>query len=469
MTDYFAKTQSKLCDAPSNRLLARTHIGGRVDVHRRESDPSKEFQIQYTPTANYEGSDAIPRREQGCMPNIKNGGNIATAALSEIIANGSPRKWQHGEMVPDHFSPSSSHGEMVLTPPSSLKPAQKRVKSLTRRKQCCTKQARYRDKQRITHAQLKVDVLQKHQEVEELKRKRQDILLSVKNNLSPWLIVAKVFRIVENTLRFPWCLESEGDMLNHTETQTGMEFLQSAFAFHVSIGELRGFHIMMEKLRHHSVTFGDPRFHLHRIQVMAPGVMTAAGRFTASVTDLTLRHVFPQLRKHVNEDKYISLRKRLQGHRFSCNFSVDFFFDEESGRVVRLEAKVDLITALLHTLGNLQDFNQLTLAIIVLLHCQNVIDRMDAVEKRLATEAKKLDGPVGGADLREYQTQLLLQLRAIRDTMQKEGSSVEQLRKERDEARNERDVLQKQVDKLNYRVHHLKQHVPVPTAVDMQL
>ncbi|KAG2519215.1 hypothetical protein JM18_007628 [Phytophthora kernoviae] len=99
----------------------------------------------------------------------------------------------------------------------------------------------------------------------------------------------------------------------------------------------------------------------------------------------------------------------------------------------------------------------------------NVIDRIDAVEKRLATEAKKLDGPVGGADLREYQTQLLLQLRAIRDTMQKEGSSVEQLRKERDEARNERDVLQKQVDKLNYRVHHLKQHVPVPTAANMQL
>ncbi|EGZ24859.1 hypothetical protein PHYSODRAFT_359351, partial [Phytophthora sojae] len=99
----------------------------------------------------------------------------------------------------------------------------------------------------------------------------------------------------------------------------------------------------------------------------------------------------------------------------------------------------------------------------------NVLGRMDAVEKRLAAEAKQVDGPVGGADLREYQTQLLLKLRAIRDTMQKEGSSLEQLRKERDEARSERDALKKQVDKLNYRVHHLKQHVPVPSPADMQL
>lgn len=45
---------------------------------------------------------------------------------------------------------------------------------------------------------------------------------------------------------------------------------------------------------------------------------------------------------------------------------------------------------------------------------QNVLNRMDAVEKRLAVETKKVDGPVGGADLREYQTKLLLKLRAIR-------------------------------------------------------
>ncbi|DBA02585.1 TPA: hypothetical protein N0F65_011957 [Lagenidium giganteum] len=95
----------------------------------------------------------------------------------------------------------------------------------------------------------------------------------------------------------------------------------------------------------------------------------------------------------------------------------------------------------------------------------NVLSRLDTAETKLTTDAKKVDGPVGGVELREYQLQILARLRDIRDTMAKEGSSVEQLRKERDEARAERDALQKQVTKLNYRVHHLKQHVTVnPTA-----
>lgn len=50
--------------------------------------------------------------------------------------------------------------------------------------------------------------------------------------------------------------------------------------------------------------------------------------------------------------------------------------------------------------------------------------------------------------------------------MKAEGSSIDQLRKERDAALAERDALQKQVAKLNYRVQHIKQHVPVPTHMD---
>ncbi|KAJ0395529.1 hypothetical protein P43SY_001276 [Pythium insidiosum] len=89
----------------------------------------------------------------------------------------------------------------------------------------------------------------------------------------------------------------------------------------------------------------------------------------------------------------------------------------------------------------------------------SVLSRMEQVEKKLQVDATKVDGPVGGVELRDYQLQVLARLRQIRDMMAKEGSSIEQLRKERDEARAERDSLQKQVAKLNYRVHHLKQHV----------
>lgn len=45
--------------------------------------------------------------------------------------------------------------------------------------------------------------------------------------------------------------------------------------------------------------------------------------------------------------------------------------------------------------------------------------------------------------------------------MTAEGSSLEQLRAERDAARSEAAALKQQVTKLNYRVEHLKQHVRV--------
>lgn len=48
--------------------------------------------------------------------------------------------------------------------------------------------------------------------------------------------------------------------------------------------------------------------------------------------------------------------------------------------------------------------------------------------------------------------------------MHEEGSSLEQLRKERDEARSEAAALKKQVAKLDYRVQHLKQHVRVDAS-----
>ncbi|DAZ97225.1 TPA: hypothetical protein N0F65_010387 [Lagenidium giganteum] len=94
-------------------------------------------------------------------------------------------------------------------------------------------------------------------------------------------------------------------------------------------------------------------------------------------------------------------------------------------------------------------------------HPQDVLDRFEQVEKKLAASEKKSEGAVSGVELREYQLKMLARLRHIRDTMEKEGSSLDQLRQERDEARKERDALQVQVNKLNYRVEHLKRHVVV--------
>lgn len=45
---------------------------------------------------------------------------------------------------------------------------------------------------------------------------------------------------------------------------------------------------------------------------------------------------------------------------------------------------------------------------------QNITERMDKLETTVKASAAKLDGPVGGVELREYQLQLLARLREIR-------------------------------------------------------
>lgn len=43
-----------------------------------------------------------------------------------------------------------------------------------------------------------------------------------------------------------------------------------------------------------------------------------------------------------------------------------------------------------------------------------MLERLIQVEKTVATAAKRVDGPVGGVELREYQLQVLARLRQIR-------------------------------------------------------
>lgn len=80
-------------------------------------------------------------------------------------------------------------------------------------------------------------------------------------------------------------------------------------------------------------------------------------------------------------------------------------------------------------------------------------ERLSAIEKIL-----KEQDPVENQQnsLREYQISMLLKLRHLRETFEKEDQQSvgnEELRKENDE-------LKEKVSKLEYRIKHLLQHIP---------
>ncbi|POM71052.1 Bzip transcription factor [Phytophthora palmivora] len=146
-------------------------------------------------------------------------------------------------------------------------------------------------------------------------------------------------------------------------TQQTLAILESAFAHDAAMGELRGVDALMEQLRLYSEWFGNPKLHLQRVEAVAPGVMAATATLNVTVTELTLRHVFPHLVESAGENNCERLCQRLLGQRLDCSSAVTFLFDEDSDRIVRLEASIDMMTPLLRMLGSIEDASDLEASI----------------------------------------------------------------------------------------------------------
>ncbi|GMF24833.1 unnamed protein product [Phytophthora lilii] len=221
-----------------------------------------------------------------------------------------------------------------------------------RRAQCRVNQARYRYRQRLSQLKLEKEVRHLYQEINSLKRRHQ---YEGRSSLSPWSTVAELFHLLESSFRSPWIMTSTDEMANHTNTRQLLAVLEGSFAHNASMGGLSG-KALVEQLRIYSQCFGDPQLQLKRIESVATGVMTAKAKLSVTVTELTLRNVFPKFHEHSKiACDSVQFYQRLLGQRLQLNFSMNFLFDEHSDRVERLEIKIDLITPFLRVLGNLED------------------------------------------------------------------------------------------------------------------
>ncbi|KAG7381702.1 hypothetical protein PHYBOEH_010810 [Phytophthora boehmeriae] len=227
---------------------------------------------------------------------------------------------------------------------------------LSRREQCRANQQRYRNKQRNHQLQLEKSVEQLRQELDKLKWRRRDLTSRERISHGPWTIVAEVFHLLETSFRSPWRLANAEEMLKHADIRHSLAFLRESFVDDVSMGDLTGADALMEQLRRYSLYFGDPQIKLNRIEAVASGVMRATATLSVTVTDFTLRHVFPGLEESACRDEggRRLWREQLVGARLSCECSMNFLFDQESGRVVRLESCIDLMESLTHVMESLE-------------------------------------------------------------------------------------------------------------------
>ncbi|EGZ24848.1 hypothetical protein PHYSODRAFT_461339, partial [Phytophthora sojae] len=235
------------------------------------------------------------------------------------------------------------------------------MKKAIRREQCRTNQARYRNRQRVRQGQLQHKVQQLQEELQGLRLKRQRLRLSEKTNRSPWAIVSEVFRLLETSFRSPWRMTSVDEMMKHAETQQSLILLRKSFAHDVSMGSGSGVDALLEQLRRYALYFSDPQIQLKRVESVVPGVLMASARLSVTVSEFTLRSLFPHLEKTNSSDTYVAvdehraLREKLLGQRLRCRCEMTFLLDEESGRVVRVETSINLVESLFQTLESAGD------------------------------------------------------------------------------------------------------------------
>ncbi|KAG2508594.1 hypothetical protein JM16_008806 [Phytophthora kernoviae] len=230
-------------------------------------------------------------------------------------------------------------------------------KRAIRREQCRANQARYRNKQLKIKRQLRQELQRLEEEIHGLRLKKRSIRFERKTNQSPWTIVSEALRLIEDGFRSPWRLANLDEMMKHSDTRQTLEFLQKSFVHDVRFGDLRGINALMDQWRRYSLYFEDPHLELQQVNVLTAGVFCAAATFSVTITEFTLRCVFPHLiddEGHGGKVDTAPLQDRLLGERVEFKCSMRFFFDELNGRVVRLEPTVDWIPPLVRLLDGLE-------------------------------------------------------------------------------------------------------------------
>lgn len=82
----------------------------------------------------------------------------------------------------------------------------------------------------------------------------------------------------------------------------------------------------------------------------------------------------------------------------------------------------------------------------------SIEQRLSSIESTKLSESSSSDIQQA---LAEYQQQILIKLKAVRDQISAEGGDVSVVKKERDDAVSENAQLKKEIEKLNYRIQHL--------------
>ncbi|KAF1779536.1 hypothetical protein GQ600_10936 [Phytophthora cactorum] len=229
-------------------------------------------------------------------------------------------------------------------------------KRTRRLEQCRLSQRRYREKKRAFNMIIAQNFEHLREEIEACKRDAKKSLLG-RNTTE---VRADIFHVLERSFASPWYSVNVRDRTFDDNLKRTLAALETSFALDVTMGDLCGVDELMGQLQKYSQYFSNPRVHLKRVKEITAGVVTASAKLSLIDSEFTLRSIFPHLQK-VSKSKYdprLSAGNRLVGQALNCNCSMSLYFDDESGRVTRVEISIDWVSALYQVLGKTEDVSK---------------------------------------------------------------------------------------------------------------
>ncbi|KAG6611542.1 BZIP transcription factor [Phytophthora cinnamomi] len=336
-------SSSFLCP-PNSYALSDNVIGGVVQrvtpLHNRLDDASRGSYRIFTAARQYSSQEPQPQQQQ----------------QSAIIG----RK---------RLPPLQSLADAATTQtPHDPREGRKMHVSASRRERCRINQARYRKRQRKHAEDLDNGIQQLQEQIQELETQRQSLLRYAPTNESVWIVATEYFRLFRQGYKAPtktpdmFSSSNDGqDMSRLKQAHAQLDFLRAAMAADVTDGPVSGADAILKHWKLLSLYHGDVQVQLKRLQQGGGSSVVATTRVSLTINENSLRCIYPHLaagRSSEEDGDSSSLTTKLLNQRLVARGSVRFDWDDRSGRIVRLETKMDLMSAMFELLGNLEDVAQ---------------------------------------------------------------------------------------------------------------
>ncbi|GMF40971.1 unnamed protein product [Phytophthora fragariaefolia] len=193
---------------------------------------------------------------------------------------------------------------------------------------------------------LEKETRQLREEIMIFEQQRRAISAVLPARQNGWDVALEYFQ------QFRFGLQARGRSSANKPTVAQLELLRTAMVPGVVFNSGQGVEAMLRSWKCLSLWFQDVELELEGLDRGAAGSLVAITRTSITITERTLRNVFPHL---CSNSSYRRLADRLLGQRIVMRGLTRFEWDGSCGRFTSVMAHSDLLTPILQLLGNVED------------------------------------------------------------------------------------------------------------------